>query len=288
MLNEFCVDAPCKINIGLKVLPKREDNFHGIESIFSTVSLCDKLFIKVLPSLNCCTVECSAIELPENNTISLTYQLFKNMLKNDLPSVHVVIDKRIPSGGGLGGGSSDAASFLLALNELLNSPFTYEQLTQIASGVGSDVFFFLNCAYYKNNAAIVTGRGENILPIPKRKDLHFLLVFPGVHSSTKEAYSLIDELYESGKKIEYPSLDKLVSIYNGSVRNWNFVNTFSSVVPKKYSKIEQAIIDLKTNGALYTDMSGSGSTVFGVFTSREEVVKIQKKLSGSWNVCSCF
>ena len=114
------------------------------------------------------------------------------------------------------------------------------------------------------------------------------MIFPGVHSSTKEAYSLVDEFYESGRNLEYPSLNELEDIYKGPVENWKFVNTFTSVISKKYSKIERAILDLKNNGALYTDMSGSGSTVFGVFASEKDVETARNALSGSWNVCSCY
>ena len=83
-------------------------------------------------------------------------------------------------------------------------------------------------------------------------------------------------------------MDKLEAIYNSPVENWSFVNTFTEVISKKYPEIEQAIFDLKKNGALYTDMSGSGSTVFGVFSSESDVQKARNALSGSWNVCSCF
>lgn len=287
MKNEFLITAPAKINLGLKVLPKREDGFHAIESIFSTISLCDELIIKVLPGKNECFVECDSMRLPLQNTITLTYDAFRKLVDKDLPKMHVYIKKCIPSGGGLGGGSSDAASFLFALNEMCNTKFTKEQFYKVASLVGSDVFFFIDCKLNNSSCAIVTGRGEVIQPIHKRKDLHFLMVFPGVHSSTKEAYSLVDEFYESGKKMEYPSLDKLEGIYNGSILDWNFVNTFTSVISEKYSKIKYAILDLKKNGALYTDMSGSGSTVFGVFLSDCDLKNARNALSSSWNVCTC-
>ena len=83
-------------------------------------------------------------------------------------------------------------------------------------------------------------------------------------------------------------MDKLESIYNGSILDWNFVNTFTSVISEKYSKIKYAILDLKKNGALYTDMSGSGSTVFGVFLSDCDLKNARNALSSSWNVCTCF
>lgn len=282
------VIAPAKINLGLKVLPLRSDGFHGIESIFSTVGLYDELVIKSVSGKNVCTVKCDLFELPKKNTVSSTYEAFKQLAEIDLPSVEVLIKKKIPLGGGLGGGSSDGASFLKALNKISGINISYTGLREIAAKVGSDVSFFLDCDDQGKGAAIVMGRGEQVKPVHRRSDLHYLMIFPGVHSSTKEAYSLVDEFYESGRKLEYPSLDELESIYYGSIEKWNFVNTFTSVIAKKYSIIEQAISALKDNGALFTDMSGSGSTVFGVFPSEHDVIKARNVLSGSWNLCSCY
>lgn len=287
MNRTFSVLAPAKINLGLKVLPKREDGFHAIESIFSTVSLCDEVCITLTDKKNTCNVKCDLMELPKKNTVSSSYEGFQKISGKDLPGVDVLIKKKIPSGGGLGGGSSDGASFIKAFNRLSGLALSHDQLRQIAAMVGSDVFFFLECDDSGKGAAIVTGRGEVVETVRRRNDLHFVMIFPGVHSSTKEAYSLVDEFYESGKKLEYPVLDELESIYNSSVEKWNFVNTFTSVISKKYSRVEQAIFDLSKNGALYTDMSGSGSTVFGIFASEADAEKARITLSDSWNVCYC-
>lgn len=288
MSNEIHVTAPAKLNFGLKVLPKRADGFHDIESIFSTVSLGDELIVRLSDEKNKCSVKCDLFELPEQNTITKTYEAFKSLVKQDLPGVDVFIKKTIPAGGGLGGGSSDAAAFLKALSSLYGTCLTADQKDEIAAQVGSDVFFFLHCDESGRGAAIVTGRGEKVIPIARREDLHFLVIFPGVSSSTKEAYALVDEFYESGKQLEYPRLNDLENIYNSSIQKWNFVNTFTGVIAARYPQIEQAIFDLKKNGALYTDMSGSGSTVFGVFASEEEAQKARNALSPSWNVRSCL
>ncbi|MCR5387476.1 MAG: 4-(cytidine 5'-diphospho)-2-C-methyl-D-erythritol kinase [Treponema sp.] len=287
MLDEICVAAPAKINLGLKVLPKRQDGFHEIESIFSTIGFADEIIVKPEGKRNTCTVECDLFKLPEQNTITLTYDAFKKLVNEDLPGLKVSIRKKIPSGGGLGGGSSDAAAFLNALCLLCRVTLDREQLNLIASMVGSDVFFFVNCDKSGEGAAIVTGRGEFVEKIQRRKDLHYLLLFPGVHSSTKEAYDLVDKFYESGDKLDYPALADLEGIYNGEVSRWNFVNTFTKVIAGKYPVIEQAILALKKSGALYTDMSGSGSTVFGLFATAEDAIKARNTLSGSWNVCYC-
>lgn len=286
-MTDFVVSAPAKINLGLKVLPKRADGFHGIESIFETVSLCDELRITITDKKNTCTVSCDSMVLPEKNTLSQTYNSFKSIAGIDVPGVCVSIKKKIPSGGGLGGGSSDAASFLNALDMLCMTKLSDDERAEIAGQVGSDVFFFLNCDRGQE-AAVVTGRGEFVTAIPKRKDLHYVMIFPGVHSSTKEAYALIDEFYESGKMLDYPELQELEAIYRLSPDKWNFVNTFTHVISRRYPIIERALFDLKNNGALFTDMTGSGSTVFGVFDSKKNAESAAKALSESWNVCSCF
>ena len=133
MLDEICVAAPAKINLGLKVLPKRQDGFHEIESIFSTIGFADEIIVKPEGKKNTCTVECDLFKLPEQNTITLTYDAFKKLVNEDLPGLKVSIRKKIPSGGGLGGGSSDAAAFLNALCLLCRVTLDREQLNLIAS-----------------------------------------------------------------------------------------------------------------------------------------------------------
>lgn len=281
MLGEICVYAPAKINLGLRVLPKREDGFHPIESVFATVGLSDLLTVSPLPEQNVCKVSCQQVVLPQENTVSSAYQAAKSVLGRDLPGISVQLTKRIPLGGGLGGGSSDAAAILVALQKLgvaIPSAAAYK----IAARVGSDVFFFLSLDGKPDGAAIVSGRGDLVKPISPRCDLHYVLVFPGVHSSTPEAYAAIDESARS-PETEYLSLDELESVYKGPVKDWNFINDFTPVIAAKYSKVQQALDDVKASGALFCDMSGSGSTVFGVYESAQQAQDAANLLSGKWN-----
>lgn len=281
MLGEICVHAPAKINLGLRVLPKREDGFHPIESVFATVGLSDLLTVSPLPEQNVCKVSCGQAVLPQENTVTSAYQAAKSVLGRDLPGLSVQLTKRIPLGGGLGGGSSDAAAVLTALQKLgvaIPSGAAYE----IAAKVGSDVFFFLSLNGKPKGAAIVSGRGDLVKPISPRCDLHYVLVFPGVHSSTPEAYAAIDESARSPES-EYLSLDELESVYKGPVKDWRFINDFTPVIAAKYSKVQQALVDVKASGALFCDMSGSGSTVFGVYESARQAQGAMNLLSGKWN-----
>lgn len=281
MSGEIRVYAPAKINLGLRVLPKRDDGFHGIESVFATVGLSDVLDVQPLAEKNVCKVFCSQTELPQKNTVSSAYAAAKSVLGRDLPGISVQLTKRIPLGGGLGGGSSDAAALLVALQKL-DVAISDQEANQIAALVGSDVFFFLSLDGRPQGAALVWGRGEMVKPISPRSDLHYVLVFPGVHSSTAEAYAAIDE--RIGKpNDECLPLDKLESVYRRPVKEWTFTNDFTPVIAAKYSKVRQALEDVKSSGALFCDMSGSGSTVFGVYDSALQAQDAANLLSGKWN-----
>lgn len=273
MLTEIRVFARAKINLGLKVLPLRSDGFHDIESIFQTVDFADELLVRLSDGCGKCTVHCRNAALPQENTITSAYRAFVAAAGRDIPGVSVELIKRIPAGGGLGGGSSDAASFIRALEKLSGVVLTDSQLDEVASGIGSDVFFFLHCDENGRGCAVVSGRGENIRNIQPRLDLYFLLVFPGVHSSTKEAYALVDEELAGGRAVLCPAFEELETVYNSPVQSWTFANSFTPALAGQYPEISAALRRARESGALYAELSGSGSTIFGVFTSEEEAKK---------------
>ncbi len=282
MSEDIFVQAPAKVNIGLNVLKQRGDGFHNIESIFQTVNLFDDLKVGGLPDDNKCLVDCPQMSLPESNTLTKTYEAFCS-LTGIRRGVRVLLDKRIPSGGGLGGGSSDAASFLKALEMLNGVNLTAAQENSIAAQVGSDVFFFLGSNAKKNESscALVSGRGEVVEPFTARSDLYFVLIFPEVHSSTKEAYALVDQAYNSGCVVPCSSFNELKGMYAQPVKKWTFANSFTPALVNKYPAIGNALRDIKECGADWAEMSGSGATVFGVFSTevaaREAVAECQKK-----------
>ncbi len=264
MLDGVRVSAPAKINLNLKVLPKRLDGFHDIQSIFQTVGLFDDLIVRLEDGNDKCTVLCKGMSLPEQNTITSAYNAFCSLTGFN-KSVKVELEKKIPSGGGLGGGSSDAASFIRALVKLADIDFSSEMSDKIASQVGSDVFFFLHCVH--PGCALVTGRGEIVKPILPRNDINVLLVFPDVHSSTKEAYSLVDDAIEKGESIVCPDFTELEAEYRKPVKEWRFANSFTLPISRKYSAIADALEAVRSCGASFCDMSGSGAVVFGIFDS---------------------
>ncbi len=275
--------ASAKVNLGLKVNPLRPDGYHDIESVFQTVPLKDTLVVKVSEKKSVCNVQCPSMKLGTENTLTKTYGAFCSLTGFDR-GIDVFLEKKIPAGGGLGGGSSDAAAFLKALSQISGIELTDELADRTAAQVGSDVFFFLHSGETENKSgcALVSGRGEFVKRISPRSDLYFVLLFPDVHSSTKEAYALIDEEYKKGNPGICPEFQELEKIYNSPVKDWTFVNTFTQVLVNKYPQIATAIQDMRNAGALWADMSGSGATVFGVFESSVAADAARNLLQQTW------
>ena len=282
MERELSARAYAKINFGLRVLPGRSDGFHGIESIFQTVDLFDELTLTETAEKGC-FVHCSSMKLPENNTLTKAYNAFCEVAGTQVPGIKVELKKGIPSGGGLGGGSSDAAALTRMLEQLCNVRLSYSQLDYVASVTGSDVFFFMHCDEKGRGCALVSGRGENVEKIQGRDDLFLVVIFPEVSSSTKEAYALVDEAFTRGNVLVSPEFDELELVYRRPPEKWTFINTFTPVISAKYQEIGRAIEALRALDCDYAEMSGSGSTVFGVFASRQLAESAVEKLAGSWN-----
>ena len=277
--------AYAKVNFGLNVLPKiggeQKNEYHNLESIFQTVDLYDVLTVEKNDS-TFCTVICNDMELPEKNTLTNAYDAFFEITGLKKVGICVELKKGIPSGGGLGGGSSDAAALVRALQEICDIKLNRNQLDFIASKTGSDVFFFMNCDEQGKGCALVWGRGENVKKITPRKDLFLVLVFPQQSSSTKEAYALLDEAYQKGERLDSPAFDDLENIYNRSVEDWTFINSFTPVISNSYEEIQLALNDLQKVGCCYSEMSGSGSTVYGVFTMRQQAISASNLLGEAW------
>lgn len=294
MTNFVHVKANAKLNLHLEVLGKRQDGYHALNSVFQTVSLCDELTVSLIAGEGECQVYCSAMNLPKVNTLTKAYEGFCSV-SGVKQNVSVTLDKKIPSGAGLGGGSSDAASFLRALNELFAYPLNEDDLFKVALSVGSDVPFFL-----VGECAVVTGRGERVYPIPVRKDLSFILVYPEIHSSTAKAYELVDvfasekkvffgnEKFDGVEKTDVQVITELNKVYNTKVSEWTFFNSFTEPLVENYPKIKDVLTTFKALGADFTEMSGSGSTVFGVFSDTASAKNAYRQLCVDWQYCYCL
>lgn len=280
MLKSVRVSAPAKLNLSLRVLPRRADGYHDIESIFQKIDLCDELTLIPTDTGTCC-LTVNGPKLPSENTVTAAFELFvkETGITN---GVAVTLTKRIPSGAGMGGGSSDAAAMLRALDALFETNVSEAALYRMAENIGSDVPFFLG-----SSCALVSGRGERLMAIKARRDLCFVTVKPDVHSSTKEAYGLVDAWMASHEDAPFTHLDfgQLENEYRKPPKKWAFANSFTPPLASRYPEIAHALRAVSDTGADFVQMTGSGSVVFGVFGDKEKAMAAQKVLCKEFAAC---
>ena len=264
--------APAKINLGLHVLRRREDGYHDIETVLVRIGLHDRLHISHSDSFS---FSCSDPTLPvnEDNLCVKAVHLLARQF-NVEPKVALHLEKNVPYGAGLGGGSSDAAYTLLMVNEYLALGASDQELHKMASTLGSDVPFFLG-----GPASLGSGRGEVLTPVRQNEGAGFqlgyslLLVVPPVHVSTKEAYQ-----YVAPNDVSRPDLVDLVLSDDLEAWRSTLVNDFEASVFKTYPEIGELKDHLYQSGALYASMSGSGSSVFGLFDNEQKCQSVAKNL----------
>jgi 4-diphosphocytidyl-2-C-methyl-D-erythritol kinase len=244
--------APCKINLGLHVVSKRNDGYHDIETCFFGVPWADVL--EVIPSKEF-QFSATGISIPgseEDNLCIKAYRLLQGSYA--LPPVKIHLHKIIPMGAGLGGGSADGAHTLRLLNSIFELKLPTEQLREYASKLGSDCAFFVS-----DEPMLGTGRGEILTPLAiNLSGYSLVLVKPNVHVSTKDAYAGL-----SPKKPSH-SIEEILA---RPISDWQrmLVNDFEPTVFQKFPQIEGIKKRLLELGASYASMSGSGATVFALF-----------------------
>jgi len=242
-----------KINIGLNIIRRRVDGFHELETLFVPYKgLTDVLEIVPAEQFSINLYGISLDGNPEDNLCCRAYRLLKEAY--DIPPVGIYLYKNIPAGAGLGGGSSDCASTLVALNELFRLGIDQDKLALYASQLGSDVPFFIF-----NRPMMAFGRGEILEPYTLNlEDYELKLVTPDVFVSTREAYA--------GCRPHIPE-DKLENLLNLPVGQWKgrVVNDFEETVFSLHPSLSDVKAQLYEQGAVYASMSGSGSAMFGIF-----------------------
>ena len=250
-----------KINLGLNVVERRKDGYHNIETVFYPIGLSD--ILEVEPSETCqdYIFSSSGIELggdPEDNLIVKAYRLLRS--EYQFPAVDISLIKQIPFGAGLGGGSSDAAFMLKALNEMFELKITTKKLEKYAAMLGADCPVFI-----KNKPIFATGTGNVFTPIElSLKGYYLLLIKPEVHVSTPEAYSLVVPEKPETSLVEL--IKQPISEWKNTIRN-----DFEKSVFSRYPAIKEIKQELYKMGAIYASMSGSGSSVYGIFQSTPAV-----------------
>ena len=259
----------CKINLGLKITGKRADGYHNILTVFFPVPFNDALEIIDNKDLTE-GIELTQSGIPisgeqKDNLCIKAWQLLKNDFPK-LPSVKLHLHKAIPMGAGLGGGSADGAATLLLLNQKYLLNLTESQLLSYALQLGSDCPFFII-----NQPCLASGRGEQLQPIQLNlKGYQLVIVNPGIHVNTGWAFSQLN-LPANTTNDDLVAIQSLSSIILDDMNHWKdeLINDFEQAVFEKFPEIDWIKKSLYKNGAVYASMSGSGSSVFGLFKVNE-------------------
>jgi 4-diphosphocytidyl-2-C-methyl-D-erythritol kinase len=258
------VRSLAKVNLDLRVLNQRPDGYHDLRTVFQTVSLAD-------------TIEIEYRRGPTQININSNFKIQDNLVVKAADSVlratgatgriGFALKKRIPIGGGLGGGSSNAATVLLALPMLLGKRLGIEKLMELAGLIGSDVPYFL-CG----GTTVGLGRGTELYPLPDLPRLPALLIAPGLHVSTADAFRALDRKLTTANAKPIMNDFQTVVRWIGDARtpiDWGVENDFESVVFRRHPQLKSIKGKLLKLGARPALMSGSGSTVFGIFENRQ-------------------
>jgi 4-diphosphocytidyl-2-C-methyl-D-erythritol kinase len=281
---EFTLPAYAKINLSLRVHGRREDGYHELTTVFQTVSLHDTLGFKNLPGGRL-ELACSDPLIPadESNLVMRAAAALRERY-GVRAGARVELEKVVPAGGGLGGGSSDAAVTLVGLASLWEIETDAGELAEIGARLGADVPFFLY-----GGTALGTGTGTDIKPLEDTSKMELLIITPGVKVSTAEAYKALGARAltkdEAAANLSVSRTEADFSVPHSGV----ICNDFEPVVVGLYPEIGRARDALKSVGAGRTLLSGSGSSVFGVFESKGEAGRARAALKPEkgWRVFAC-
>ena len=248
----------CKINLGLRITQKRADGFHALETVFFPISIKDALEIIIEPETSAAPITFTSSGLaingdPSDNLCFKAYEILKKDYPT-IPNIKMHLHKTIPMGAGLGGGSSDGAFTLVALNQLFNLQIPEQALLDYALQLGSDCPFFII-----NTPAFATGRGEILKPINLNLDGYsIVIVNPGIAISTKLAFSLITP------KVPDTNMEAIIC---EPVTSWKekLINDFEQPIFNSFPELANIKETLYQKGAVYASMTGTGSTVYGIF-----------------------
>ena len=261
-----------KINLGLNIVEKRPDGYHNLETVFYPINLQDALEVNLLEGEEEFSLKVSGVPIdgePDNNLVVKAYRLLKKDYP-EMPAIDIHMYKHIPTGAGLGGGSADAAFMIKLLNEKFKLNLSIEKMEEYAAILGADCAFFI-----QNKPVFATGIGNIFEPIQlSLKGYYLVLVKPDIFVSTKDAFAHI---------IPTQPTQSLKEIIRMPVETWRATmkNDFEDSVFQKFPEIAAIKDKLYDLGAVYASMSGSGSSVYGIF--REQVEFVDEIFSG----CFC-
>jgi 4-diphosphocytidyl-2-C-methyl-D-erythritol kinase len=268
--------APAKINWFLHIVQKRKDGYHDIVSLMQCVSLFDELFFDHADSI---VVE-GDMDIPVSENLIFKAASFLKKYASYPKGARILVEKRIPLGAGLGGGSSNAAYTLTGLNTLWKLGLSHGKLCSISAELGSDVPFF-----FHGPAAVVEGKGDRVNSLKIGRSHYLLLVKPGVDVSTAWAYAAFDRV--SGRTLTKKPID--IKLFCQALEKQDFLsldrilfNDFEDVIVREYPVVREIQHKLREMGAEVAAMSGSGPTVFGVFRGRKEAEEALVAMTPNW------
>ena len=272
--------TPAKINLGLHIHKQREDGFHELESLFQMVAWYDEVELEETQGNVELFCDTPGIPNDETNLVVKAARLLQNRCPGKCSGIKITLKKNIPSGAGLGGGSGNAAGVLLALNIIWNLKIPSDDLISMASELGSDVPFFL-----MSPCAIGTGKGEILQPVENPISFYILMIYPGFPISTPWVYGNL--------KLKLTKSENNISILKNFLMRSEFAqlgaalyNDLEPVVFKRYPEILRIKNELLSSGAGGALLSGSGSTVFGIFDNPEIAKKALARFTGGkYRVC---
>jgi len=272
------VVSPAKINLTLEIIKKTSSGFHELRTIMVKLpKIKDELEFEIKPGARKIKISCDDPDIPlnEKNICYRAVSVFLDVLKKEI-EISIKIKKRIPVGAGLGGGSSNAASTFLVLNEYFKKPFSKKELIVLAAKIGKDIPFFFS----DKEGALVGGLGEKILEEFDFDRGFFLIVNPGVNISTSEAYSGLVERVWFIHNLSRENLSRkfLKILKSEGAFETCFYNDFEIYIENKYPVIKEIKQTLLVFGADGVLMSGSGSTVFGYFMDKKRMFKARKEI----------
>lgn len=252
-----------KINVGLNIVKKRSDGYHDLETVFYPVMIKDVLEVVEARELSFSSTGIAVPGKPEDNICLKAYYLILKDFK--VPPVKIHLHKNIPIGAGLGGGSSDASFFIKLMNDKFALGLSNEKMENYASQLGADCAFFI-----RNQPVYASGKGDQFENIHLDLSRYFIvLVMPGIHVPTSAAFNGISPS---------PSTKNLKDLIKSDVTEWenSVVNDFEPGIMRQYPKIRTIKDYLYYSGALYASMSGSGSSVYGIFESPVKLMELEE------------
>lgn len=279
-MEKIYMKARAKVNLSLEILEKRQDNYHNLKSVFQKINLYDELFIEKTNSED---IEMQTNVKSLNNKDNIIYKSYVKLKEEykQITGIKVRLTKKIPIQAGLAGGSTDCASFLIGMNKLFDLNLSKEKIEQIGKKLGADV---VPCMY--NRALLAEGIGEIITPIKTSFKYYMVIIKPEISCSTKEMFNQLDKREKIYQKETSNQIIKALENNHLKEMVYNLYNVFEEVIEEKdmIQKIKQ---ELKTNGAMGSLMTGSGSCIFGIFANKEKAKEAYRTLKRKYDTYIC-